>query len=469
MEGGRRRVSRFDAVAALAARALPDALLPMVEQARLDAQMVLGRLSGRSPAPLLDDAASPTPLSQIDPVDLLPRRLAERMQTARRDANMLRDRLLLGRTPSPLIERAMPRPGEVVSLPRQSPDMTRTVSVVKVVRETRDAVSIYLNEKDGSALKFRPGQFLSVDVTIDGERFRRAYSLASACLEGAPTHITVKRIADGRVSNYLNDTIAAGHELSVLGPSGNFTIEPSAVKRRHLVMIAGGSGITPIVSIAETALRVEPSTRITMIYGNRGWDDVIFRDRLARLCEEFGERLRVDHVLEQPPHGWTGEQGLLDSDVLESRMRALRLEDDGMQRYFLCGPSPMMDAAHSVLRSRGVDESRIAEERFTSPESRSGAEGSDTAERVVIMRGGHEHGIIVEPGQSILEAALGAAIEMPYSCAMGGCGACRVHLSEGEVQMEEPNCLSRAERERGYVLTCIGRPLGSVRVEVDPS
>lgn len=454
---------------ALAARALPDAFSPMMEQARLDARMVLDRLGGRSPSPVLDDAARPTPLSQIDPVDLLPRGLAEKVRTARRDANMLRDRLLLGKTPSPLIERPMPRPGEVVSLPRKSPDMTRTVSVVKVVRETRDAVSIYLTEKDGSALKFKPGQFLSVDVTIDGERFRRAYSLASACLEEVPTHITVKRIVDGRVSNYLNDTIAAGQELSVLGPSGSFTIEPSAVKRRHLVMIAGGSGITPIMSILETALRVEPSTRITLIYGNRGWDDIIFRDRLSRLLDEFGERLTVDHVFERPPQGWTGGQGLLSSDVLESRMRALQLEDDGMQRYFICGPSPMMDAAHSVLQSRGIDESRIAEERFTSPESRLGVEGSDRAERVVIMRGGQEHGIVVEPGQSILEAALGAGVEMPYSCAMGGCGACRVHLSEGEVQMEEPNCLSRAERERGYVLTCVGRPLGSVRLEVDPS
>ena len=441
----------------------------MLEQARLDARMVLDRLGGRSPSPLLDDRARPTPLSEIDPVDLLPRRLAERVQTARRDAGMLRDRLILGKTPSPLIERPMPRPGEVVSLPRKSPDMSRTVAVVKVVRETQDAVSIELAELDGTPLKFKPGQFLSVDVTIDGERFRRAYSLSNACLEGTPTQITVKRIADGLVSNYLNDTIAAGQELSVLGPSGSFTIEPSALKRRHLVMIAGGSGITPIMSILETALRVEPGTRVTLIYGNRSWGDVIFRERLNRLCEEFGERLTVDHVLERPPQGWTGERGLLAHDVIESRMRALELEDDGMQRYFICGPTPMMDAAHSVLEGRGVDESRIAEERFTSPESRSAVQGSDTAERVVIVRDGYEHGIVVEPGQSILEAALGAAVEMPYSCAMGGCGACRVHLREGEVQMEEPNCLSRAERESGYVLTCIGRPLGAVRLEVDPS
>ena len=468
MEGNhRRRAGRFDAVAALAARALPSAFTPFIEQARLDARMVLDRMGGRTPSPVLDDAETPIPLSEIDPVDSLPRSLAEKIHAVRRDASMLHSRLILGKTPSPIIERPQAAPGAVVSLPRESPDMARAVSVVKVVRETADAVSIYLTEADGSPLKFQPGQFLSVDVTVDGERLRRAYSLASACLDDVPTHITVKRIADGRVSNHLNDTVAEGDQLAVLGPSGNFTIEPRAVNQRHLVMIAGGSGITPIMSLLETVLRVEPGTHVTLIYGNRGWDDVIFRERLEGLCSEFGERLRLDHVLERPPEWWTGEQGLLTSDILESRMQALGLVDDGMQRYFICGPTPMMDAAHAVLEGRGVSANRIAEERFTSPEARAGVSGSDKTERVVIARAGHEHGIQVEPGQTILEAALGANLEMPFSCAMGGCGACRVHLAEGDVQMDEPNCLSRAEREQGYVLTCIGRPLGAAKIEVE--
>jgi len=164
---------------------------------------------------------------------------------------------------------------------------------VKVVRETEDAVSIYVTEADGSPVKFRPGQFLSVDVMVDGERLRRAYSLSSACVDGVPTHITVKRIVGGRVSNQLNDTISEGDELAVLGPSGSFIVEPRAVNQRHLVMIAGGSGITPIISILETVLRVEPHSRVTLIYGNRGWNDVIFRDRLQRLRDEFGDRLTV--------------------------------------------------------------------------------------------------------------------------------------------------------------------------------
>lgn len=469
MEGNRRsrRSGRLDAAASLAARALPDVFTPWIDQARHDVRMIVHRTSGKAPAPLVDEVAAPAPLSEVDPLDLLPRGIADRVRTTRRDARMLRDRLLRGKTPPPLIERPHSTTGDVVSLPRKAPDMARPVKVVKVVRETNDAVSIYLTEADGSTLEFRPGQFLSVDVVIDGERLRRAYSLASACLPNVPVHITVKRIEDGRVSNHLNDTIQEGDELAVLGPSGNFTVEPRSVNERHLVMIAGGSGITPIVSILETVLRVETGSRVTLIYGNRGWDDVIFRDRLGKLCDEFGERLVVDHVLERPPQSWSAGEGLLSGDVLEARLQALGIEDEGLIRYFLCGPTPMMEAAHEVLLQRGVDANRIAEERFTRPEDRSGVVGSDKTELVVISRAGQDRGIQVEPGQTILEAALAAGIEMPFSCAMGGCGACRVHRAEGEVQMEEPNCLSRAEREQGYVLTCVGRPLTQATIEVE--
>ena len=393
--------------------------------------------------------------------------IAEKVRAAQRDLRMLRDRLILGKTPPPLIDRPRPTADAVVSLPRKTPNMTRAVKVTRVVRETENAVSIYLTEADGSALEFRPGQFLSVDVTIDGERLRRAYSLASACLPDVPVHVTVKRIENGRVSNHLNDTVQEGDELAVLGPSGSFTVEPREVDERHLVMIAGGSGITPIMSILETVLRTEKRGRVTLIYGNRSWDDVIFRDRLAALCDEFSERLVVDHVLEHPAETWSAGRGLLSSEVLEARLEALAIQDDGLIRYFVCGPTPMMEAAHQTLLEREVDADRVAEERFTSPEARSGDMGSDKTELVVVSKAGHDHGIQVEPGQTILEAALAAGIDMPFSCAMGGCGACRVRRADGEVRMEEPNCLSRAERDQGYVLTCVGRPMTRSKIEVE--
>ncbi len=468
-DGRRRRPGRLDGAASLAARALPDFCTPFIDQARIDARMVLDRTGGKTPSPLIGDLKSPTPLNEVDPLVLLPKGLADKVRTARRDVAMLGSRLILGKTPPPLIERPLPVPGAVVSLARKAPNMARTVKVVDVVHETADAVSIYLAEEDDSPIKFKPGQFLSVDVTVDGKTLRRAYSLASACLPGVPVHITVKRIADGRVSNQLNDTIQAGDTLSVLGPSGNFTVEPRAVNQRHFVMVAGGSGITPIMSLLETVLREEKRSKVTLIYGNRGWDDIIFRDRLTRLTEELGDRLVIDHVLQQPPEGWSGGTGLLSEEVLAERLGALGIEDDGILRYFICGPTPMMDAAHTVLGQRGVAGSRVVEERFAHPEDRHGSMGSDKVEVVVISRGGSDHGVQVSPGQTILEAALAAGLDMPFSCAMGGCGTCRVRQLDGEVQMEEPNCLSRSEKEQGYVLTCVGRPLAQTRIEVEGS
>lgn len=468
-EGRKRRPGRLDAAASLAAKALPNFCTPLIDQARLDARMVLDRTSGKTPAPLLGNLAPPTPLDEVDPLVLLPRGLANRVRAAGRDVAMLGSRLILGKTPSPLIERPRSVPGAVVSLARKTPIMARAVKVVDVVHETADAVSIYLTEEDGSPITFKPGQFLSVDVTIDGERLRRAYSLASACLPDVPTHVTVKRIADGRVSNRLNDTLKAGDTLSVLGPSGNFTVEPIAINERHFVMVAGGSGITPIMSLLETVLHLEKRSRVTLIYGNRSWDDIIFRDRLTGLIEEFGERLAVDHVLQNPPEEWSGGQGVLSDNVLLERLAALGIEDDGMLRYFICGPTPMMDAGHEVFARMGVDAARIAEERFTHPEDRHGSLGSDKMELVVVSRDGSDHGIQVAPGQTILEAALAAGLDMPFSCAMGGCGACRVRQRDGEIQMEEPNCLSRSEEEQGYILTCVGRPLAQSRIEVEGS
>ena len=465
----RRRPGKLDAATSIAARLLPEFCTPWIEQARLDAKTLLDRAGGRGPSPLIESQSTPTPLHEIDPLVILPRALGERIRGAQRDVTMVGRRLIFGQTPPPLISRPPKAQGSVVSLPGKSPKMARPVKVVEVVRETPDAISVFVTEQDGSPIEFKPGQFLSVDVEIEGEVFRRAYSLANVCLPNTPSHITVKRIKDGRVSNHLNDTLEAGAELQVLGPSGNFTVEPQSLRQRRLVMIAGGSGITPIICILETILRREKQSEVVLIYGNRRWEDIIFRDRLEALATEFGPRLRVDHVLQDPPEGWEGGTGLLSSDILEARLAAIGVVESEADRYFLCGPTPMMDAAHTLLAQLGVGPTKIAEERFTRPEARHGSVGSTTPQRVTVLRGKTEHGVQVEPGQTILEAALAAGLEMPFSCAMGGCGACKVRKHEGQVEMEEPNCLSRSERVQGYVLTCVGRPLSRVDVEVEAS
>jgi len=343
----------------------------------------------------------------------------------------------------------------------------RPLTVTRVVHETPDAVSLYLTEADGSPLRFTAGQFLSVDVTVGGETLRRAYSIASPALEGHDAHVTVKRIPDGRVSNHLHDHAASGMKLAVLGPSGGFTATPDPARRRHAVLIAGGSGITPVMSIAHTLLLSEPESRVTLVYGNRGAADIIFRDRLAGLVEAHGGRLTVDHVLADPPDGWQGGRGLLDTQTLEARLAALGVTDGEDTEYFVCGPSPMMDAAHAALAARGVPAARIHEERFTRPEERHADDHPKVDAEVTVRMGGKETRLVAKAGQTLLDAGLAGGVWLPFSCAMGGCGACRVKLVDGEVAMDEPNCLSAAEHEAGYVLTCVGAALGPVTLEVD--
>ena len=224
---------------------------------------------------------------------------------------------------------------------------------------------------------------------------------------------------------------------------------------RRLVMIAGGSGITPIMSILETVLRIEGGSRVTLIYGNRGWDDVIFRDRLATLSDEFGERLVVDHVLELPPRELVRGHGSSLSAMCSRNASRTLGRSRRWARALLRVRTDTHDGGgpRSSCNNAAWHANRIAEERFNSHEAHSGDVGSDKIELVVISKAGHDHGVQVEPGQTILEAALAAGIDMPFSCAMGGCGTCRVHRLPKAKSKWKSRTASTARSESGA--TCL--------------
>jgi ring-1,2-phenylacetyl-CoA epoxidase subunit PaaE len=340
----------------------------------------------------------------------------------------------------------------------------RTLVVRQVVHETADAISVELADPTGQPIAFAPGQFFTLLVTIDGEELRRAYSACSSAAAPGSARIAIKRVAGGRVSNHLCDGLAAGATLRVLGPSGSFG--PKAGRApRHLVLVAGGSGITPMMAIARTLLVTEPETRISLLYGNRAEGDIIFRDALADLA---GPRLSVRHVLSDPPPAWSGGVGLLDEVTCARELELLADDDDGRPReYFVCGPAPMMAAARVALRARGVADDDIHEERFTTLQPRRDDAGAAAGPHTVqVRRRGTVQRFVAAPGQTLLEAGLAAGADLPFSCTVGGCGACTVRLVEGAVTMEEPNCLTREERAAGDVLACVGRPTSAVLLEV---
>jgi ferredoxin-NADP reductase len=329
--------------------------------------------------------------------------------------------------------------------PRQS---RLALRVAEVVQETPSTRSFVLAGPDGLAppLSYRAGQHLTLLVDVDGTTHRRCYSFSTSPLADGRPAITVKRVADGAVSRYLHEQLRAGDTLTALEPTGEFTLDTDPAAARHVALVAGGVGITPLVSLAETVLRAEPASRVTLLTGNRSEDEIIFRARLDALASEFHPRLVVHHALEVAPPGWPDPGGRLDGPQV---LRAIG--GDAVDAWFVCGPEPMMQGVCESLASAGVPRDRVHTERFAYA-SAATTRIPDHAAELRFAKSGRR--VTARAGQTLLQAGLEAGIDLPSSCTMGGCGACKVRKLEGSVVMSEPNCLSETEREAGWVLAC---------------
>jgi ring-1,2-phenylacetyl-CoA epoxidase subunit PaaE len=348
----------------------------------------------------------------------------------------------------------------------------RRLRVERVVRETRDSVSLHLSDPAGAPIAFAPGQFLTLQSALPGgQPLKRAYSLSALPGQGeaaSRARITIKRVAGGVVSNHLNEHAREGDMLTVLGPSGSFGIEAEEARGKHLLLIGGGSGITPLRPILEASLQ-DPSVTATLLYGNRSEEDIIFRAELDAIARSASGRCAVRHVLDSPPAVWTGGAGLLDRPTSTREIAAILSSELAAGRtteVLVCGPTPMMDAVRLALSDIGVARERIREEQFSSPDQRKAA-GPTSAQPATFKIRGVKRDTVAAAGQTLLEAGLAAGLNMPFSCAMGGCGACRLKLVSGSVVAEEPNCLSPKEAGDGFVLACVSRAAAPVSLELE--
>jgi ring-1,2-phenylacetyl-CoA epoxidase subunit PaaE len=334
-----------------------------------------------------------------------------------------------------------------------------SLRVVEVIQETPSTRTFVLASPDGAApaLPYRAGQHLTLLVDVAGTTHRRCYSFSSSPLAGGLPAITVKRTADGTVSRHLHDRVRAGDTVLALDPIGDFTLDTDADASRHLVLVAGGVGITPLISLAETVLRAEPASRVTLLCGNRSEEEIVFRRRLASLEGEFRPRLAVRHALDAAPEGWTDLRGPLDGEQV---LRALG--GQAADAYFVCGPEPMMQSVCAALDAAGVPRARIHTERFAYASAATTRIPDHPAEITFTASGRR---VTARAGQTILQAGLEAGVELPFSCTMGGCGACKVRSREGTVVMSEPNCLGDNEREAGYLLACCAYADSNVVIE----
>lgn len=340
---------------------------------------------------------------------------------------------------------------------------TRELEIAACTRETDDAITLTFRDPNGGLMPpIRPGQFFTLLVDLDGISWRRAYSVSSDCRTRERFGVTIKRIEGGRVSSHLHAHAAVGMCVRVLGPSGEFARLPA----RKLVLIAGGSGITPMMALLRTLLPSEPDLQVALIYANRSQKDVIFAEALAALEAEHHPRLRIHQVLEQPPPHWSGAIGRADKPTLARMLDTIPLARDPDVEFLLCGPTPMMAGARELLHERETPAARVHSESFIAPHLRADAQAQLHRQPLTIIASGRETGLVVEPGQTVLEAGLAVGLALPYSCAMGGCGACKLELEHGEVIMREPNCLTERERERGMVLACIANPISPCHLRV---
>lgn len=339
--------------------------------------------------------------------------------------------------------------------------------MAEVRRETPDAVSVRfeLPEELREAFAFRAGQHLTFRREIGGEELRRNYSVCAAPSEGV-LKIGVKKIAGGVFSGWVNDELKAGDVLDAMAPHGSFCWNFERGARREYVAFAGGSGITPVLSLLKTALAVESHSRFTLFYGNRNSMGVMFLEEIAGLKDRYIDRLSVFHFLEDEEEEVELFNGRLDRAKAEEILASL-VQPQHVDVFFICGPGPMMDAIEEALHARGVGKPRILIERFTTgPLSAAQAAAARELEekaaglKMRVTLGGRRVTVAFDPEKhSILDNVRAAGLPAPFACKGGVCATCRAKVTEGEVEMKANFALSAEELVEGYVLTCQATPM----------
>ncbi|WP_316815466.1 ferredoxin--NADP reductase [Pedobacter nyackensis] len=339
--------------------------------------------------------------------------------------------------------------------------------------ETNDAVTIVF-DTGGSAFKYLPGQFINISVVINGEKLTRSYSMSSSPDIDPYPAITVKRIPEGLVSNYLVNHAEEIREWEIEGPFGSFVPDESSYRTSHVVLLAGGSGISPLLSIAKSLLAKSPCIQLTLIYANRNWYDVIFGDTVEALTMQYGERLTIFHALSGKkgtslPFAGTLIEGRLSKLVVKKILKQTTMGMPLNAHFFVCGPNGLMKMYKEVLESLQVPESGVFMEQFTA--------GDASDEQLNLPEITHEvlvhfyeqtHLIEIPAGTTLLSAALKEGIAFGHSCKTGSCGSCVAILTSGKVKMVKNYALTSKEVEQGMILLCQSYPLTEdVTIEFD--
>ena len=338
--------------------------------------------------------------------------------------------------------------------------------VVDVSPETADAIALTLEPASGdaTAFAFTPGQHLTLRALIAGKDVRRNYSLFVSPTDGR-LRVAIKKIAGGRFSNWAAETLKPGDTIESMTPRGSFTWPFAAGQRRNYVAFAGGSGITPILSLIATGLETEADSQFTLLYGNRSANTVMFLESLAALKDRFLGRFQLYHFLDDEADEVELFNGRLDEERIAAVLRSL-VDPTQIDVGFVCGPGPMMDSAERAMIAAGIDPHGILIERFTAGANSDAQaavlrEASQQAEglRMQITLEGRRRTIAFDAALgNVLDSTRAAGLPAPYACKAGVCATCRARLIRGSVRMAANYGLSEAELAAGYILTCQAVP-----------
>lgn len=331
-----------------------------------------------------------------------------------------------------------------------------SLTVQSVHEETTEARSFVFAPQSGEEhlFTYEPGQFLSFRIDQGDGEIIRSYSLSSAPLSDDGMTVCVKRVAGGRGSNWFNDNLKVGMTIEATKPAGRFVLRSGTAP---LLLIAGGSGITPCISIIKHAL-LETERHVKLVYANQNAASVIYRDQLDDLVGRYSDRFTCEYWLDD-------KRGFLTADDIKTAARDWEQAD-----CYICGPGPLMDLAEETLIELFGEEAPILTERFVSPEDPTPAQDKEDAptqsieafiESFRLTLDEEEHIVPIAAGETLLQAALEAGIDAPTSCAEGYCGTCLSWLRKGEVSMTATDALSKRDVEKGYVLACQSRPSSS--------
>jgi glycine betaine catabolism B len=344
-------------------------------------------------------------------------------------------------------------------------DAEETLVCCQVRQETHDVKSFFFMSREGRTFAFEPGQFVTLELEIDGEPVNRCYTISSAPTRPHTISITVKRVPGGRVSNWLHENLRSGDAVRVLGPAGGFTCARHGADK--YLFLSAGSGVTPLMSMSRAHHELGEDRDIVFVHSARTPDDIIFARELDLIAANQ-QRFRTSFVCERSGErtNWPGITGFLTLPLLKL------IAPDFMEReIFTCGPAPYMKAVRDMLDQAGFDRSRYHEESFAFDEKQpdqcnvGDAPASPTGGRFAVAFAKSRRDIECGADQHVLDAARQAGVRLPASCTQGMCGTCKVKLVSGEVDMKHNGGIRQREIDQGMVLLCCSKPLSDLVID----